>query len=178
LQLAQSQGLDLVEIAANANPPVCRIVQYSGWKYQQMKKEKEAKKLTKAKPVKEVMVRDRIDKHDFDIKMQRCMDWFKRGHAVRIYFKGSAESQEKLLAFLQNLWKDVATAASEPTEMEGSKSILYRPLVTPKPLKKPSTVTKPGASGAKAQVTPATSDRSPSTTEPPVASKPNSASTA
>ena len=73
ITMARSNGVDLVEIAANATPPVCRLVDYGKFRYEQSKKEKEAKKHHHANKVKEIQLSPSIDPHDFGVKL---------GHAV------------------------------------------------------------------------------------------------
>lgn len=89
LQLARQRGLDLVEIAANAQPPVCKIIDFGKWKYEQAKHEKEKHK-TKASKVKEVKLRVGIDPHDYKIKLTRAEDFLMHNDKLRVVlqFKG------------------------------------------------------------------------------------------
>jgi translation initiation factor IF-3 len=88
LKVAKARGLDLVEVSANANPPVCRIVNYGKYKYDQKKKEKEHPK--KTSKLKEVKFRVGIDPHDYEIKMTRGEHFLADGDKLRIQlmFKG------------------------------------------------------------------------------------------
>ena len=87
LRRARAMGLDLVEVAASADPPVCRICDYGKWKYEQAKQQKTKSKTTK---VKEVKFRVGIDVHDYNIKMARAESFLEEGHKLRIVvmFKG------------------------------------------------------------------------------------------
>ena len=75
INLARAQGVDLVEIAPNATPPVCRLVDYGKYRYEQSKKEKEAKKHHHANKVKEVQLSPTIDPHDFGVKLTHAIDF-------------------------------------------------------------------------------------------------------
>lgn len=89
LQIARQKGLDLVEIAANAQPPVCKIIDFGKWKYEQAKHEKEKHKV-KASKVKEVKLRVGIDPHDYKIKLTRAEDFLMHNDKLRVVlqFKG------------------------------------------------------------------------------------------
>lgn len=90
LNAARQYGVDLVEIAAAANPPVCRIVDFGKYRYEQNKKEKEAKKTQHANQVKEIQLSPRIDPHDLSIKVQHAIEFFCSDMKVKIVlrFKG------------------------------------------------------------------------------------------
>jgi translation initiation factor IF-3 len=75
INLARAQGVDLVEIAPNATPPVCRLVDYGKYRYEQSKKEKEAKKHHHANKVKEIQLSPTIDPHDFGVKLTHAIDF-------------------------------------------------------------------------------------------------------
>jgi translation initiation factor IF-3 len=87
---AEEVGLDLVEIAPSAIPPVCRIMDYSRYKYEQEKKEKEAHKKQKVVHLKEIRFGPKIGEHDYQFKLKNLEDFLKRGDKVRItmMFKG------------------------------------------------------------------------------------------
>lgn len=87
LRRARAMGLDLVEVAPTADPPVCRICDYGKWKYEQAKQQKTKTKTTK---VKEVKFRVGIDPHDYNIKMARAESFLEEGHKLRlvVMFKG------------------------------------------------------------------------------------------
>ncbi|MCS6950981.1 MAG: translation initiation factor IF-3, partial [bacterium] len=79
LQLAQERGLDLIEVAPQADPPVCRIMDYGKFKYQQAKREKEAQKRQHVVEVKSIRVRPGTDDHDLDFKLNNCIKFLKEG---------------------------------------------------------------------------------------------------
>lgn len=81
---AQDMGLDLVEISPNANPPVCKIVDYGKFRYQQTKKEKESKKAQHQTKVKEVKLKPNIDEHDLQVKLKRARDFLEHGDKVKV----------------------------------------------------------------------------------------------
>ena len=84
LNLARTQGVDLVEIAANANPPVCRLVDYGKFRYEQSKKDKESKKRQHANKVKEIQLSPSIDPHDFGVKLMHAIDFLCEDMKVKI----------------------------------------------------------------------------------------------
>ena len=84
LNLASSQGYDLVEIAPGANPPVCKIMDYSKYKYEQTRKLKEAKKNQKQVVVKEIKVTARIDSHDLETKLNQVNKFLEKENKVKV----------------------------------------------------------------------------------------------
>ena len=84
LKLAQQAGLDLVEIAPTAVPPVCRIMDHSRFKYEQDKKEKEARKKQKVVHIKEIRLGPKIGEHDYQFKMRHLEDFLKKGDKVKV----------------------------------------------------------------------------------------------
>jgi len=90
MQRARAAELDLVEVSPNSDPPVCRIMDYGKWKYQQKKKEQKAKAHSKQSELKEVRLRPGTDDHDLMIKTNRARDFFDDGHKVQftILFRG------------------------------------------------------------------------------------------
>lgn len=87
LTLARAQGVDLVEIAPNATPPVCRIVDYGKFRYEMAKKEKESKKHQHANKVKEVQLSPHIDPHDFSVKLGHTVDFLCEDMKVKVTLK-------------------------------------------------------------------------------------------
>jgi translation initiation factor IF-3 len=87
IRQAQSLGVDLVEIAPNANPPVCRIVDYGKFRYEQSKKDKESKKHQHANKVKEVQLSPQIDPHDFGVKLNHAIDFLCEDMKVKVTLK-------------------------------------------------------------------------------------------
>lgn len=90
LQIAYDRGLDLVEVAPSAKPPVCRILDYGKYKYEQSKKEREAKKNQKIISIKEVKLRPNIEDHDFNTKVRNAVRFLEEGDKVKvtIMFRG------------------------------------------------------------------------------------------
>lgn len=98
LRMARERGLDLVEVAANIEPPVCKIIDYGKWKYIQEKHKKEAHKQHKGGKVKELKFRIGIDPHDYQIKITHAEDFLAEGHKVRIQlqFRGRQMAHQEL----------------------------------------------------------------------------------
>ena len=90
LDLANQYELDLVEVAVTAVPPVCRIIDYSKFKYDQEKKEREAKKHQKQSKLKEIRLKPNIDEHDYMTKVKQAIEFLKRNDKVRVnmFFRG------------------------------------------------------------------------------------------
>ena len=84
LERAQSKGLDLVEVAPDADPPVCRIMDFTKYVYEQKRKQKLAKKRTQKVETKEIKLRPNIDPHDFGIKLNRTRGFLEKGNKVKI----------------------------------------------------------------------------------------------
>jgi translation initiation factor IF-3 len=87
LNLARAQGVDLVEIAPNATPPVCRLVDYGKYRYEQAKRDKESKKHQHANKVKEVQLSPKIDPHDLGVKIEHAVDFLCEDMKVKITLK-------------------------------------------------------------------------------------------
>lgn len=111
IAIAQAAGLDLVEISPNAQPPVCKIMDYGRYKYQQQKKAAEAKKKQKTVEVKEIKMRPNIDVHDYDVKMRNARRFFNTGDKVKftLRFRGREMAH-------QNLGMDVLMKVKDETE--------------------------------------------------------------
>lgn len=90
LDLANQYELDLVEVAASASPPVCRIIDFSKFKYDQEKKEREAKKHQKQGRLKEIRLKPNIDEHDYETKVKQAVSFLKKKDKVKInlFFRG------------------------------------------------------------------------------------------
>ena len=90
LRMAEERMLDLVEVAPQASPPVCRIMDYGKYRYQLQKKEKDARKKQKVQALKEIKMRPKIDEHDFDFKMKAIRSFLEGGHRVKVsvFFRG------------------------------------------------------------------------------------------
>ena len=110
LKLARSKNLDLVEISPTAQPPVCRIMDYGKYLYQQEKKEREAKKHQKTITVKEVKFRINVDDHDYETKKNHVLRFLDGGDKVKatIFFRGREMTRTNLgREILERLIKDV-----------------------------------------------------------------------
>lgn len=93
-----ASGLDLVEVAAGVNPPVCRIMDYSKYKYEQEKKEKLAKKHQKKMRLKEIKLRPKIEEHDYQVKLRNLERFLSRGDKVKVtlMFRGREMAHQEL----------------------------------------------------------------------------------
>jgi len=133
LQLADEMGLDLVEISPHANPPVCKIIDYQKFLYQQKKKQKEMKAKAAKIVVKEIRFGPNTDEHDYNFKLKHAQNFINEGAKVRAFvlFKGRSilykEQGEILLLRLANDLEDIAKVEQLP-KLEGKKmSILLAP---------------------------------------------------
>ncbi|NGX63866.1 MAG: Translation initiation factor IF-3 [Candidatus Anoxychlamydiales bacterium] len=124
LKLAEEEDLDLVEIAPNANPPVCKIIDYGKYKYQQIKKEKESKKAQHQVKIKEIKFKPNIDTHDFLTKEKHAKEFIEKGYKVRVVctFRGRemlhVELGEKIIKRLIEDLQDIA-AVEAPIKLMG-----------------------------------------------------------
>ncbi|MGE5405964.1 MAG: translation initiation factor IF-3 [Candidatus Saccharibacteria bacterium] len=129
LQMAVEKGMDLVEIAPGAKPPVCRIMDYGKFRYEQSKRDKEARKKQKIITVKEVKMRTRIEDHDFLVKAKNAQKFLEEGDKVKvtIMFKGREISHADLGMILckkfSETLKNVALVEREP-KVEGRNMIM------------------------------------------------------
>lgn len=98
LQMAADAGLDLVEIAPNADPPVCKILDYGKFKYEEQKKKNEARKKQKIIEVKEIKLRPSIDDHDYEVKMRSMNKFIEEGDKVKVTmrFRGRELAHQEL----------------------------------------------------------------------------------
>ena len=129
LKLAEDAGLDLVEIAPNSVPPVCKILDYGRFRFNEQKKQAEARKKQKTVEVKEIKLRPSIDKHDYDVKMKAVQRFFEEGDKVKVTlrFRGREMAHTELgVRLLEKVKAEPATMAkveSEP-QMEGRQMIM------------------------------------------------------
>lgn len=141
LRMAQEQQLDLVEISPQADPPVCKIIDYNKFLYEKKKKEKEMKAKSKSAEVKEIRFTPGTDDHDFDFKSKHAESFLKEGNKVKAYvqFKGRAimfkERGELLLLKFAERLAEVGQPESLP-KMEGKRMLIIFAPKTSK--KKPS----------------------------------------
>ncbi len=129
LAQAEEQHLDLVEVAPKAKPPVCRIMDFGRYRYEQQKRDKEAKKKQKVITIKEVKLRPNIEQHDFDVKLKNALRFLEEGNKVKvtIMFRGRELSHQDLgRAVLQKVaveLKDLVTIERDP-KLEGKNMIM------------------------------------------------------
>jgi translation initiation factor IF-3 len=111
VEMAEEVGLDLVEISPNASPPVCKIMDFGKYKYEQQKKAAEAKKKQKVTELKEVKFRPNIDTHDYDVKMKSVTKFLNEGDKVKITlrFRGREMAHQEIgRELLQKIGGDIA----------------------------------------------------------------------
>jgi translation initiation factor IF-3 len=129
IELAQAAGLDLVEIAPNSVPPVCKILDYGKYKFQAQKKAAEARKKQKVVEIKEIKLRPMIDDHDYDVKMRAMKRFFEEGDKVKVTlrFRGREMAHQELGAKLLNRVKGdtltIAKVEQEP-KYEGRQIVM------------------------------------------------------
>lgn len=130
LDLAHQQGVDLVEISPNAQPPVCRLIDYSKFLYQQKKRAKEMKQKQVRVEVKEIRFGPQTDDHDYQFKLKHAKEFLEEGNKVRAYvfFRGRSilfkEQGEVLLLRFANDLEEYAKVEQMP-KLEGKKMFLF-----------------------------------------------------
>lgn len=130
LQMAEDQGLDLVEISPNAQPPVCRIIDYSKFIYQQKKHQKELKAKQVKIEVKEIRFGPQTDEHDYDFKLKHAKEFLSEGNKVKAYvfFRGRSilfkEQGEVLLLRFANDLEEYGKVEQMP-KLEGKRMFLF-----------------------------------------------------
>ncbi len=130
LDLARQQGVDLVEISPNAQPPVCRLIDYSKFLYQQKKRQKEMKQKQVKVEVKEIRFGPQTDEHDYQFKLKHAQEFLEEGNKVRAYvfFRGRSilfkEQGEVLLLRFANDLEEFGKVEQMP-KLEGKKMFLY-----------------------------------------------------
>ncbi|MGR6835599.1 translation initiation factor IF-3 [Syntrophomonas erecta] len=128
LDIAAQRGLDLVEVAPSAKPPVCRLMDYGKFKFEQSKREKEARKKQKIISVKEVKMRPNIDEHDFQVKARNARKFLDAGDKVKvtIMFRGRQithpELGQKLSLKLVEELSDISVM-EKPPKIEGRNMV-------------------------------------------------------
>lgn len=138
IKLAEERGLDLVEISPKADPPVCKITDYSKFKYEQKKKQKEMKAKAHKTVLKEIRFGPNTDEHDFNFKLKHAINFLKDGSKVKAYvhFVGRTivfkERGEILLLKFAQALEEYAKVEQLP-KLEGKRMFL---MLSPKPLKK------------------------------------------
>lgn len=129
LQIARDQGINLVEISPNASPPVCKVIEYSKFKYEQKKKQKELKAKAQKTVLKEIRFGPNTDEHDFNFKLKHAIKFLGEGAKVKVYVQFSGRNfafKERgellLLRFAQAL--EVHGKIEQLPKMEGRRMIL------------------------------------------------------
>ncbi len=124
LNVARDEGLDLVEVAPDAEPPVCRVMDYGRYKYLQAKKSQEARRKSSQVTLKEVKIRPKTEEHDLQVKMKRARKFLEQGNRLKIsmMFRGremayTDRGRDLLVAFAEQL-EDLGQAESTP-RLEG-----------------------------------------------------------
>ena len=130
LRLAAERNLDLVEVAPSAKPPVCRIMDYGRFRYEQAKKGRDARKKQHQVTIKEVKLRPRIDEHDFVVKAKNAERFLKEGDRVKatIMFRGreivhvdlGRDVLDRLVAFVQDI-----AIVERPARVEGRNMTMF-----------------------------------------------------
>ncbi len=129
LQAADEAGLDLVEVSPNADPPVCKLLDFGKYKYQAQKKAAEARKKQKTVEVKEIKMRPNIDTHDYDVKMRNMKRFFEEGDKVKVTlrFRGREMAHQdlgmKVLQRVREELDEIAKVELHP-KMEGRQMIM------------------------------------------------------
>lgn len=139
LTKAELSGLDLVEISPNAEPPVCKIIDYGKFRYQQTKKEKESKKTQHQVKVKEVKIKPNTDEHDLMTKLKHAREFLTKGNKVRItcVFRGREMQHPEIgmnavKRMIEDL-SDLSTPEAEPKLLGKNLSVVMAPGAKKKP---------------------------------------------
>ena len=170
LALAEAAELDLVEVAPQATPPVCRIMDYGKYRFQQQKRDKDARKKQKNQVVKEIKMRPKIDQHDYDFKVKAIKTFLQAGHRVKvsIFFRGREmaflDRGRDVLNKVMAAIVDFGKMEMEP-RMEGSyMRIMIAPSIQIEAVKKPSAPKESAPAPekkAKKEAAPKTADAAP-----------------
>lgn len=129
MRVAQERGYDLVEVAPTARPPVCRIMDFGKYKYEQAKKDRETRKKQKVVTIKEVKMRPNIEDHDFDVRRRQTESFLKDGDKIKatIMFRGREVVHSELgKAVLDRLLESVKDLCivERPAKLEGKNMIM------------------------------------------------------
>ncbi|MDU2638758.1 MAG: translation initiation factor IF-3 [Finegoldia magna] len=137
LKMAEGKHLDLVNVAPNAKPPVCKILDYGKYKYDALKKEKEAKKNQKVINVKEIRLSPNIEKHDLEVKANQASKFLSNENRVKVSVRfrgrelGHKDLGKEVLDKFYELTKDVGQIEKKPS-MEGRMMIMFMGPLTDK----------------------------------------------
>jgi translation initiation factor IF-3 len=134
MRMAREQGLDLVEVAPNSTPPVCRLMDYGKYRYEQTKKEKAARKRQHAVHLKEITLRPRIEEHDYQVKLRHIREFLSVHSKVKVTvrFRGRemmhSEAGERVLNRMAGDIQDIGKVEQSP-RMEGRNMVVvFAPL--------------------------------------------------
>ena len=171
MQRARTLDLDLVEVAPNADPPVCRVMDYGKFKYMQSKREQEARKKQTVIQVKEIKVRPKTDEHDLNVKIRHIRRFLEEGDKVKVTvrFRGremsyASQSGFEMLKHIVAEVADIAKIESAP-KMEGRTMMtIVAPNAQKRKVEKPEKSEKPAKARGK-------TPRGPEKKEPPPAEK-------
>lgn len=144
LKIAEAQGLDLVEVSPDQDPPVCKIIDYGKYKYEQTKKKKEASKHQHIIQIKEVKMRPKIADHDYELKRRNARNFLEEGNKVKVTlrFRGREMAHPDLgMKLMQKLSVDLNDVAitEAPARLDGRQIVMVlgpRPGVRKKPTEK------------------------------------------
>jgi len=156
LALARSKGLDLVEVAATAVPPVCRIMDFGKYQYQEQKRTREARKHQKVTEVKEIKFRPKVDEHDYLFKKKHIERFLEDGDKVKatIFFRGRENAHPEIgRRILERLLRELADSAvaENMPRQEGNQMhviLARKPGSGPKPPTVPRSAPRPAAADA------------------------------
>jgi translation initiation factor IF-3 len=137
LRMAEEQGLDLVEISPDQDPPVCKLINFGKWKFEQQKKKKEQSRHQHVIHIKEIKLRPKIGVHDYEIKKEQAADFLQKGDKVKVTlrFRGREIAHPELGAvILEKLTEDLKETGvvEAPPKMEGRQIVMVvAPKATP-----------------------------------------------
>lgn len=137
LEIAEQKNLDLVKIAPQANPPVCKIIDYGKYRFEQAKREKEARKNQRVVEIKEVRLSLNIDTHDFETKRNHALRFISEGNKVKVSIRfrgremGHPELGQEVMQRFAGAMSEVANV-EKPAKLEGRTMLMF---LAPKPAK-------------------------------------------
>ena len=137
LEIAEQKNLDLVKIAPQANPPVCKIIDYGKYRFEQAKREKEARKNQRVVEIKEVRLSLNIDTHDFETKRNHALRFISEGNKVKVSIRfrgremGHPELGQEIMQRFAGAMSEVANV-EKPAKLEGRTMLMF---LAPKPQK-------------------------------------------
>jgi translation initiation factor IF-3 len=132
VERAENLGLDLVMVAPKATPPVCRIMDFGKFQYEQQKKERDAKKKQTQSKLKEVKFHPNIDEHDYQTKINRAIDFLKKGYKVKasMFFRGREMAHTEIgMKVMERVSQDLAEYGSSDRAQRNGRMIIV--LLTP-----------------------------------------------